>query len=858
MIPIHLHLSGFLSYLDPVDLDFSAFSLACISGSNGAGKSSLLDAITWALFGQARRRDDAIINSHAQAAEVVFDFHYENNLYRVLRSKPREKSTVLEFFIQQGGGEEPGGVWRPLTEKSMRETEARIQSTLRMDFDTFTNASFLLQGRADQFAQQRPGDRKRVLSAILGLEVWEQYRADAAERRKSIEMDLRSVDGQIAEIDAELDLETARRQKLAETETRLEQASKLRQARENELDALRRLSAAIEEQRRVVELLERTVHESRQRRERLGAELEALDAERAGYRQSLEREAAVRADYQRWTELRADLERWDGVAANFREIEARRSGPLTLIAAEASRLDQERRTLAAQAQAVLLEQERLPGLDAQCQEAAAAMERLQAQLSGREAWETSLREVQTQAADARAENGTLKEAMRALKERINRLNQLDSAVCPFCGQPLSLDDRAGLVVSLEADGKEMGDRYRANLELQNTVEERVRGLQAQIAGLTRCDEDLRAQARLHDRLDAERQRIRAAVAQWQAGGAARLETVHQMLSTQDFAPDARAALAEIDAQSRALGYDAAAHDAVRREELEARAAGDALRALETARASLAPLERQISGLEAQIVQEEARLVEQELSYNTAREKYEGERAALPDINQVEREMFALQAEENRLRMEMGMARQAVAVLGAQRDRRARLSTRRDTLTVQVARLKTLERAFSKDGVPALLIEQALPEIEVEANELLDRLSGGSMSVRFETQRQYKDKSRDDRRETLDIIISDSSGPREYELFSGGEAFRVNFAIRLALSRVLAQRAGARLQTLVIDEGFGSQDAEGRQRLIEAINMVRKDFKKILVITHLEELKEAFPARIEVEKTLRGSRVQVVT
>jgi DNA repair protein SbcC/Rad50 len=186
-----------------------------------------------------------------------------------------------------------------------------------------------------------------------------------------------------------------------------------------------------------------------------------------------------------------------------------------------------------------------------------------------------------------------------------------------------------------------------------------------------------------------------------------------------------------------------------------------------------------------------------------------------------------------------------------------LSEQRDGVTRAIARLKTLERAFSKDGVPALLIEQALPEIETHANDLLDRLSGGAMSVRFETQRQYKDKNRDDRKETLDIIISDSAGPREYEMFSGGEAFRVNFAIRLALSRVLAQRAGARLQALVVDEGFGSQDASGRQRLIEALNTVRDDFEKILVITHLEELKEAFPARIEVEKSPRGSAVRVI-
>jgi len=169
----------------------------------------------------------------------------------------------------------------------------------------------------------------------------------------------------------------------------------------------------------------------------------------------------------------------------------------------------------------------------------------------------------------------------------------------------------------------------------------------------------------------------------------------------------------------------------------------------------------------------------------------------------------------------------------------------------------LERAFGKDGVPALLIEQALPEIESRANDVLARLSGGTMSVRFATQSEYKDKRREDLKETLDILISDSAGTRDYELFSGGEAFRVNFAIRLALSEVLSQRAGARLQTLVIDEGFGSQDAQGRQRLIEAINLVRSDFAKILVITHIDELKDAFPSRIDVEKTDRGSVVRVL-
>jgi exonuclease SbcC len=130
---------------------------------------------------------------------------------------------------------------------------------------------------------------------------------------------------------------------------------------------------------------------------------------------------------------------------------------------------------------------------------------------------------------------------------------------------------------------------------------------------------------------------------------------------------------------------------------------------------------------------------------------------------------------------------------------------------------------------ALLIEQALPEIEMKANEILERLSDGAMYINFETQSRYKDEKRLDLRETLEIRVSDGAGPRDYEMYSGGEAFRVNFAIRLALAEVLARRKGARLQMLVIDEGFGSQDSLGRQRLIQAINTVRGDFAKILVL-----------------------------
>ena len=111
-------------------------------------------------------------------------------------------------------------------------------------------------------------------------------------------------------------------------------------------------------------------------------------------------------------------------------------------------------------------------------------------------------------------------------------------------------------------------------------------------------------------------------------------------------------------------------------------------------------------------------------------------------------------------------------------------------------------------------------------------------------------------DTLDILIADARGTRPNETYSGGEAFRINFAIRLALARLLAQRAGTALQMLIIDEGFGTQDAEGCDRLIAAINAIASDFACILTVTHMPHLKEAFQARIEVSKSPQGSCIHL--
>ena len=168
----------------------------------------------------------------------------------------------------------------------------------------------------------------------------------------------------------------------------------------------------------------------------------------------------------------------------------------------------------------------------------------------------------------------------------------------------------------------------------------------------------------------------------------------------------------------------------------------------------------------------------------------------------------------------------------------------------------LGQAFGKNGIQALMIENVLPQLEAETNQILSRLSANQLHVQFITQRAAASKKATKLIDTLDILIADARGTRPYETYSGGEAFRINFAIRLALARLLSQRAGTALQMLIIDEGFGTQDAEGCDRLIAAINAIASDFACILTVTHMPHLKEAFQARIEVNKTAQGSRINL--
>ncbi len=178
-----------------------------------------------------------------------------------------------------------------------------------------------------------------------------------------------------------------------------------------------------------------------------------------------------------------------------------------------------------------------------------------------------------------------------------------------------------------------------------------------------------------------------------------------------------------------------------------------------------------------------------------------------------------------------------------------------TLRAEVDDFSLLAEAFGKKGIQAAIIENAIPEIEAEANRILARLSDNKMHIGLVTQQKTKTGGIT---ETLELLIGDEVGTRNYELYSGGEAFKVNFAVRIALSRLLARRSGAKLETLIIDEGFGSQDEVSRDRLVKSIRSVQDDFARIIIITHISEVKEMFPAQILISKRDGVSEIDLVT
>ncbi|MCA9948757.1 MAG: SMC family ATPase [Anaerolineales bacterium] len=994
MIPIQLELTNFLSYRDTAVLTFNQIELACISGPNGAGKSSILDGITYALFGRSRSRsDDDVINRQAaitgEGAEVRFSFNLEGNIYRVIRRKQQRKGTMLELQIATEANQ-----WKPLSESKIRETQVAIEQLLRMNYDTFTNASFLLQGKADEFTTKTPNKRKEILAELLGVTTWDRYKEAATEQRKIAEGQMALLDGRLADIDAELTQEEERSQALKVAEAERQVIVDKLKLQETILDQARQTAAVVERHKMMLANHQQSVtriakslqnsRQTQQTRQQERAELEAL----------LAQAAEIQAEYAVWQTVTTQVEAYQTQADEHnRLLQAKRPFELKL-ADQRSRLEQEKRSLQKQAErlataeaqreqlTMLLDdsRSRLSQLQTKLEELAAKAEswheargklqelegeqRLLAkelnQLKGRAkvvaqlvAEKTAVQEnmaaadtavtqltVQINAIAEQSQQHAVKQAeldslktqqptlhagMQKLKKRLDQLQATEGeSACPLCGQALTDAHRTSVLAELKAEGKESGDRYRANKARIEQLDSEIKQLSQTLKSSDRLQRDqqtqqqrlAKAEARLaeidtavqewenegaqrltelettladdtavtaqrktvkiletavaeRDKLDKEQgawhkkaadaeaslNEIQRMQTEWNTNGAPRLAEIEQIFTNDEIEPAAQQALAELETAVKKLAYDRAAHQAAKTELNKRVDAPKRMQTLQQAEAALAPLVKSLADLEERIQEQENNLAEQQGQLDSLQGELATLEAGSRDVRVIEDEVFALREAEITAAQRVGVAQQRLAVLADRRQQAKTTLAEKEILALRIQRLTLLEEACGRNGVQALLIEHALPEIEDRANELLGRLTDGIMSVRFETQRQLK--SRDAVTETLDISISDNDGERPYDNYSGGEQFRVNFAIRLALSQLLAKRSGARLQTLVIDEGFGSQDPSGRQRLVEAINTIKDDFKCILVITHIDELRDAFPTRIEVRKYGTGSQITVI-
>jgi DNA repair protein SbcC/Rad50 len=260
VIPLRLNLTNFLSYKEmPEPLDLATVHLACLSGPNGNGKSALLDAITWSLWGKARgcesgHDQERLIRDGADAMSVEFTFGLEGQTFRVVRTRWRNGKGDIGFSVRASDGS-----WTDMAGEGKRDTQERIIEHLRMDYETFVASAFILQGRADTFTRLEPRERKDVLAKILGLEVYERLADHARAKKKEAQADAdahaRALDRLQRDLSEREDLER-RKTEASEALTRAETERAAADA------ALKTLQASLTELRAV----EATARETEKRR----------------------------------------------------------------------------------------------------------------------------------------------------------------------------------------------------------------------------------------------------------------------------------------------------------------------------------------------------------------------------------------------------------------------------------------------------------------------------------------------------------------------------------------------------------------------------------------------------------------
>ena len=851
MIPVQLRLKNFMCYRENVaPLNFSSLHVACLCGDNGSGKSSIFDAITWALWGETSRgKNDDLIYSGQSDMEVELEFLSGSDSYRIIRkhskaSTTRPSQTMLDLQLFNGN------IFKPIAEHVKRETQAKINNLLHLDYPTFINSAMLLQGRSNEFSRKRPGERKEILANILDLSFYDQLEQEArtkADKNKSeatiLARDITTLESKISE----------RPQHENNRNNLLEELNLLIQAKkvvENDASGLRQRKDSLSARQEQLDLLTRQVSLRQKDLASQQKQLESSVSNIERFNKVLAKRAGIEQGYSKLREAIALEEKFNENLKKANSLSNRRNKLESLITAAQNTYANEFKLVSARVTELDNKSNRLP----QLQDKHAGLMRRQEELKGDELQlEGGIKQINKLNSDIStlsALNSELASAIQEIKERIEIMSHAGAA-CPLCESELGPDGCQKIKDKLTADLQQKLSQARANSHRiaeskvsLSSLEKETR--QKESSHKTARDEN-RRQLALTDKDISEINSISNELT-------TKRITLHDLearLHSMDYARDEQNEVAAIDGELKELAYDPASHTGISQD-----------------RVKLQAFERLNTELTEAGLQNETQLKIKEDS--------------LKAVSLLQEELTNLTNQGNQIQKELAMLPQISAQLDAMDARLSAFNnkerTARDKLAELSEKLKQLDdfaiekdakgtllrscseaegiyselvKIFSKRGIQALIIEETIPEIENEANLLLGKMTDNRMSISLETQ---KDTKKGSTVETLDIKIADELGTRSYEMYSGGEAFRIDLALRIAISRLLVRRAGASMPILIIDEGFGTQDNAGIEKLVEAINSIQDDFEKVFVITHLDEIKDRFPVLINITKTAQGSMI----
>ncbi len=908
MIPLKLHIKNFLSYGPQTQIiDFEPYHLICLSGKNGHGKSALLDAITWALWGQARKvagtlkADAQLLHLGQTHMMVLLDFSSNGNIYRIKREYAKtygKSGAALDFGII----DKHTGVFNALTTTTIRTTQETIENMIGVSYESFINSAFLRQGSSNEFSKKSPKDRKEILSTILGLQQYEQIRKIALEKIKNLQLSIAT---------SNVSQEKLRTQLLT-TSTVHEQMKMVNnnfQAIEEQEKIAATLHAHFTQQERtlahkvntyLMQFEQKSHHQKQHQQERhfLAQKIiawrtqlhQAKQAQRSWHKESLNEihEQCIKAqiDCQQATLLHQAI---TTITTSRTAIQHQLSLDHQIDATKISTAIQ----LARNQLDFTLQQEKalskeLLQAQAQEQKIAASLLSLQQQaLTHTDPPLSNPKKNSTESAAERFEKH--KNYFHSWTTRANKLTtklkQLvskdlltidqENASCPLCEQSLRPEHHQRLTTKLAKQQHLLQHQLdRFTIVLPALKQNLVTQHNALILQAKKEQELLRINTLLTELTNQHNDQKKIVKNLLEKIALCALQIAHL-----------QATLAQTEQQHKELTLRQA-EELINHKEIQILTTQ-----LNENKEALAQLNHQEPQHQA-LIKIQQHLLEQQknrssleheiLSYPHKLQEFlgllDGARLFKKETQEIEHlgiEVSLLENTYEATLVQQKKNQELLADLRKQKEevleKRGRLAQAQKHLEQEAQELQAIEQkhacllqnlddhqiistALSKDGIQALFIEDAIPEIECEANKLLAQLSDNQAQIFIDSLRDLKSGGT---KETLDIKISDAAGIRPYELFSGGEAFRIDFALRIAISRLLARRTGTSLQTLIIDEGFGSQDAEGLANIMDAIHRIQDNFCKVIIVSHLATMQEQFPVHFVVSKESQGSLVRVI-